>query len=84
MFDLGFLPDIRKIIKHVPAKRQTLLFSATMPDGILHLAHEVLKAPVTVQVNTTGPAKYCLSSALSGRTAPQNRAAPRTVAPYRY
>jgi ATP-dependent RNA helicase RhlE len=56
MFDLGFLPDIRKIIKHVPAKRQTLLFSATMPDGILHLAHEVLKAPVTVQVNTTGPA----------------------------
>jgi ATP-dependent RNA helicase RhlE len=56
MFDMGFLPDIRKIIKHIPAKRQTLLFSATMPDDILHLAHEVLKAPVTVQVNTTGPA----------------------------
>jgi ATP-dependent RNA helicase RhlE len=56
MFDMGFLPDIRKIIKHVPAKHQTLLFSATMPDDILHLAHEVLKAPVTVQVNTTGPA----------------------------
>jgi ATP-dependent RNA helicase RhlE len=56
MFDMGFLPDIRKIIKHVPAKRQTLLFSATMPDDILHLAQEVLKAPVTVQVNTTGPA----------------------------
>jgi ATP-dependent RNA helicase RhlE len=55
MFDMGFLPDIRKIIKHVPAKRQTLLFSATMPDDILHLAHEVLKAPVTVQVNITGP-----------------------------
>ena len=56
MFDLGFLPDIRKIIKHVPAKRQTLLFSATMPDDILHLTHEVQKAPVTVRVNTTGPA----------------------------
>lgn len=56
MFDMGFLPDIRRIIKHVPAKRQTLLFSATMPDDILHLAQEVLKAPVTVQVNTTGPA----------------------------
>jgi ATP-dependent RNA helicase RhlE len=56
MFDMGFLPDIRKIIKHVPAKRQTLLFSATMPDDILHLAHEVLKAPVTVRVNATGPA----------------------------
>jgi ATP-dependent RNA helicase RhlE len=56
MFDMGFLPDIRKILKHVPAKRQTLLFSATMPGDILHLAQEVLKAPVTVQVNTIGPA----------------------------
>jgi ATP-dependent RNA helicase RhlE len=56
MFDMGFLPDIRKIIKQVPARRQTLLFSATMPDDILHLAHEVLQAPVTVQVNTSGPA----------------------------
>ena len=55
MFDMGFLPDIRKIIRHVPAKRQTLLFSATMPEDILRLAHEILKAPVTVQVNTTGP-----------------------------
>ena len=56
MFDMGFLPDIRKIIRHVPAKRQTLLFSATMPDDILHLAREILKAPVTVQVNPAGPA----------------------------
>ena len=55
MLDMGFLPDIRKIIKRVPAKRQTLLFSATMPEDILHLAHEVLKAPLTVRVNTTGP-----------------------------
>jgi ATP-dependent RNA helicase RhlE len=56
MFDMGFLPDIRKIIKRTPVKRQTLLFSATMPDDILHLTREVLKAPVTVQVDTTGPA----------------------------
>jgi ATP-dependent RNA helicase RhlE len=55
MLDMGFLPDIRKIIRHVPAKRQTLLFSATMPDDILHLTHEVLQAPIKVQVNTTGP-----------------------------
>lgn len=55
MFDMGFLPDIRRILKHIPAKRQTLLFSATMPADILHLAQEVLHAPVTVQVNTTGP-----------------------------
>jgi ATP-dependent RNA helicase RhlE len=56
MFDMGFLPDIRKIIKHVPAKRQTLMFSATMPDDILRLAREVLHAPVTVQVNPSAPA----------------------------
>jgi ATP-dependent RNA helicase RhlE len=57
MFDMGFLPDIRKIIKHVPAKRQTLMFAATMPDDIRRLAHDVLRAPVTVQVNLTVPVK---------------------------
>jgi ATP-dependent RNA helicase RhlE len=56
MFDMGFLPDIRKIIEYLPAKRQTLLFSATMPSDILHLSRAVLKEPVTVQVNATGPA----------------------------
>lgn len=56
MFDMGFLPDIRKIIRHVPAKRQTLLFSATMPDEIRRLAREVLYTPVTVQIGHTAPA----------------------------
>jgi ATP-dependent RNA helicase RhlE len=56
MFDMGFLPDIRKIIKHVPAKRQTLLFSATMPDDIRRLAHDILHAPITVQVDHAAPA----------------------------
>ena len=56
MFDMGFLPDIRKIVKNVPAKRQTLLFSATMPDDISRLAREVLTDPVTVQVNPSAPA----------------------------
>ena len=56
MFDMGFLPDIRKIIKHIPVRRQTLLFSATMPDDIRRLAREVLQSPVTVQVNYDAPA----------------------------
>ena len=56
MFDMGFLPDIRRIIKQVPAKRQTLLFSATMPDDIRKLVHEVQHNPVTVQVGHTAPA----------------------------
>ena len=57
MFDMGFLPDIRRIIKSLPAKRQTLLFSATMPKEIRHLAKEMLKNPETVQVDTVAPAK---------------------------
>ncbi len=56
MFDMGFLPDIRRIVKSVPAKRQTLLFSATMPKEIRHLAGELLTHPETVQVDTVAPA----------------------------
>jgi len=56
MFDMGFLPDIRRIVAGLPKKRQTLLFSATMPDDIRHLAHEVLSQPVSVQVSPTAPA----------------------------
>ena len=56
MFDMGFLPDIRRILGHVPRKRQTLLFSATMPREIRRLAEEVLNDPVTVQVDVSAPA----------------------------
>jgi len=53
MFDMGFLPDVRKILARLPATRQTLLFSATMPDALRGLAHECLRNPVTVQVKHT-------------------------------
>jgi len=56
MFDMGFFPDIRRILTHVPKKRQTLLFSATMPTAIRRLAGDVLRDPTTVQVGTTAPA----------------------------
>jgi ATP-dependent RNA helicase RhlE len=56
MFDMGFLPDIRRILKCVPADRQTLLFSATMPSDIRRLAHDILREPVTVQVDRSAPA----------------------------
>jgi ATP-dependent RNA helicase RhlE len=55
MFDMGFLPDVRKIVKHLPTKRQTLLFSATMPQEVRHLVAEILHDPVTVQVGTLKP-----------------------------
>lgn len=56
MFDMGFLPDVKRILKVLPHARQTLMFSATMPDDIRKLAHDILKKPVTVQVDRTAPA----------------------------
>jgi ATP-dependent RNA helicase RhlE len=57
MFDMGFLPDIRNILRCILHKRQTLLFSATMPDNIRRLAREIMHDPVTVQIGRTLPAK---------------------------
>ena len=50
MLDMGFLPDIRRILRHIPARRQTLFFSATMPAPIATLASEMLKKPVTISL----------------------------------
>lgn len=50
MLDMGFLPDIRRVMKHLPAKRQTLFFSATMPDPIVALTKELLRSPTTINL----------------------------------
>ncbi|TMB03555.1 MAG: DEAD/DEAH box helicase [Deltaproteobacteria bacterium] len=50
MLDMGFLPDIRRVLRHLPARRQTLFFSATMPPPIIGLAREMLRDPVTVNL----------------------------------
>jgi len=57
MCDMGFLPDIRRILRHVPARRQTLFFCATMPNDIRGLAQSILHDPTTVQVDPIAPAK---------------------------
>ena len=57
MCDMGFLPDIRRILKHLPAQRQTLFFSATMPRDTRTLADKILQKPVTVQIGKIAPAK---------------------------
>jgi len=57
MCDMGFLPDIRRIIRQVPEKRQTLFFSATMPKDIRALADKILDNPETVQIGTIAPAQ---------------------------
>jgi ATP-dependent RNA helicase RhlE len=57
MCDMGFLPDIRRILRKLPQERQTLFFSATMPDDIRGLANEILHNAATVQVDIIAPAK---------------------------
>ena len=50
MLDMGFLPDIKRVLKHLPTRRQTLFFSATMPAPIASLARDILKDPVAVNI----------------------------------
>jgi ATP-dependent RNA helicase RhlE len=54
MLDMGFLPDIRRILRHLPARRQTLFFSATMPAPIGVLAREMLRDPAAVNLGRIG------------------------------
>jgi len=55
MFDMGFLPDIRRILRQLPRERQTLLYSATMPSSIRRLAEEMLRDPVVVEIAHSRP-----------------------------
>ena len=51
MLDMGFLPDIRRVLRHLPQKRQTLFFSATMPPPIVTLTREMLRNPEAIQLD---------------------------------
>jgi ATP-dependent RNA helicase RhlE len=53
MLDMGFLPDIRRVLKFLPRKRQTLFFSATLPPPIVELTRELLRDPATINVART-------------------------------
>ncbi len=55
MFDMGFLPDIRRILGALPQQRQNLLFSATMPREIRGLANQILNKPHVVELNHSRP-----------------------------
>jgi ATP-dependent RNA helicase RhlE len=63
MLDMGFLPDIRKIISFLPVKRQTLMFSATMPGDIRNLARKVMSSPSEVNIAVSKPAENVLQIA---------------------
>jgi ATP-dependent RNA helicase RhlE len=63
MFDMGFLPAIRRILETLPKTRQTLFFSATMPPEIRGLAMDLLKQPVTVEIGASRPVE-CVQQAI--------------------
>jgi ATP-dependent RNA helicase RhlE len=50
MFDMGFIRDVRRIVSYLPKKRQSLLFSATMPDEVAHLVQEILHQPARIAI----------------------------------
>jgi superfamily II DNA/RNA helicase len=63
MLDMGFYEDIMLIVKHLPAKRQTLLFSATMPPRIREMAKRILHNPVQINIAISKPAEGILQAA---------------------
>lgn len=67
MLDMGFYDDIMQVVKHLPAERQTLMFSATMPPKIQQLARNILKNPAEVKIAVSRPAdKICQRVAMVG------------------
>ncbi|MBN2586415.1 MAG: DEAD/DEAH box helicase [Candidatus Fermentibacteraceae bacterium] len=55
MLDMGFIPDIKRVLSHLPAQRQTLFFSATMPPKMVELAHTMVRNPVRVTITPDQP-----------------------------
>ncbi len=64
MLDMGFLPQIRTILKHLPVKRQTMLFSATIPPEIVNVAARYMQLPVRVEVAPSGTTAADISQEL--------------------
>src|SRR6185312_13420094 len=56
MLDLGFLPQVRDILRRLPKQRQTMMFSATMPDSIEMISKEFMNDPVRIDITPTGGA----------------------------
>jgi ATP-dependent RNA helicase RhlE len=78
MLDMGFLPDIRRVLRHLPARRQTLFFSATMPPPIVELSREMLKNPFTVNLERAAAPAVGITQAVY--PVPQNLKAPLLLA----
>ena len=64
MLDMGFLPDVRRILNKLPAKRQTMFFSATMPAPIVSLTRQMLKDPVTINLQRVSTPPSAITQAV--------------------
>jgi ATP-dependent RNA helicase RhlE len=64
MLDMGFLPDIRRLLKYIPSKRQTLFFSATMPNQIIQLTREMLNNPATINLERKAAPAHGITQAV--------------------
>jgi ATP-dependent RNA helicase RhlE len=64
MLDLGFLPQVRDIVRHLPSKRRTMMFSATMPPAIEQLAQTMLRNPLRIDITPQGRAAVGISHRL--------------------
>jgi ATP-dependent RNA helicase RhlE len=69
MLDMGFWPDVRRIVDSLPAARQTLLFSATMPDEVMRFARAIMREPALVQVGHRNAAARTISHAVENLAA---------------
>jgi superfamily II DNA/RNA helicase len=72
MLDMGFLEDLEKIIEYLPQKRQTMMFSATMPSKIRHLANKILKNPKEINIAISKPAEGVLQAAYLTKDSQKN------------
>jgi len=64
MLDMGFINDVKKVLKHIPVRRQILFFSATMAPSIMSLAHTILDNPISVEVTPSATTVDTVSQAL--------------------
>ena len=74
MLDMGFIPDIKRILSVLPSQRQNLLFSATFPDEVRRLARELLRSPVTIEVAPRNAPPDLVSHLVHLVPAPRKRA----------
>lgn len=61
LLDMGFVPDVKRVLSHIPTERQTLFFSATMPPKMVELAHTMVRNPVRVTIAPDKPAVECIA-----------------------